>query len=218
MAGQSPRSCDLCGAAGLKGVVTADARTWFYCAVCELVHVSPQFHPSQQQQGERYARHQNSRSDAGYVAMLERVIARLLAHCPDARRVLDYGSGPTPVLVDLLLERGLQARGFDPLYAPQPPADLPCDAITAVETFEHFAAPAAELRRIDGWLRDGGVLVVQTLFHQGPDAIANWWYARDRTHIAFYSDATWRVAARLMNWDLLESDGVRTVVFRRQVR
>ena len=135
--------------------------------------------------------------------MLQRVISLLKEYGRNLNRVLDYGSGPGPVMVDLLREAGYDATGWDPFFANDPATigvgcGVGCaagaapsfEAVVSVETFEHFAEPRLEMERIVGLLRSDGLLIVQTLFHHGPETIADWWYVRDPTHVAFYSHAT----------------------------
>lgn len=147
--------------------------------------------------------------------MLQRVISLLGEYGENLNCVLDYGSGPEPVMVDLLREAGYSPTGWDPFFANDPATigvgcGVGCaaggvaggaaggaanvapsfEAIVSVETFEHFADPRLEMERIVGLLQSNGLLIVQTLFHHGPETIADWWYVRDPTHVTFYSHAT----------------------------
>lgn len=184
-----PATCPLCNA---EAAWTAlhQTRDFYHCRFCDLIFVPPNQHPDLKSERARYASHNNTMDNAGYVTMFEGPIALLGEHCEDGNRILDYGCGPGPVLVELLRRAGYDAVGYDPFFAPN--VDLSCsfDAIISTETFEHFACPRAEINRILRLLRHGGILAVMTLFHPGPAAVADWWYARDPTHVAFYSHAT----------------------------
>lgn len=127
-------------------------------------------------------------------------------HAPRAKRILDYGSGPSPVLVELLRSRSHDVVGYDPYFNPD--ADLGCtyDAIVSVETFEHFRNPRSELTTIRRLLAPGAPLIVKTLFHQGIDSLDNWHYVRDRTHVAYYSAATFAWIADAFNLQLKQHD------------
>lgn len=87
-------------------------------------------------------------------------------------RVLDAGAGRGR-LVAALREAGFDARGIDPsarsvaqAIAPVEQAtieehdDAELDAVVLWHVLEHLGDPAAALRRIGGWLRPGGVLLV----------------------------------------------------------
>jgi hypothetical protein len=206
--------CDLCGALAAFGG-TLQKRRFLHCERCDLVFVPAADHVSADEAKERYLRHHNTTENAGYAEMLRAVIALVRRFSPGARRVLDYGSGPTAVLAQLMREAGYDAAGFDPLFAGD--ADLmgAFDAVTAVETFEHFAEPRREMERIGEMLRPGGVLVVQTLLHSGLEGFAGWWYARDVTHVAFYSAKTMEWIARRWGLTKLYTDDRRLTVLRR---
>jgi SAM-dependent methyltransferase len=181
--------CALCGTAAPVSLAAA-ARSFCHCPRCDLIFVPPAEHPTAQEAEARYRRHRNALEDEGYVAMLQRPIALLRRYGRDVRRVLDYGCGPTAVLVELLRREGYDASGYDPLFASAMALAPHFDAVTCVEVFEHFAEPRREIEHVVELLRPEGCLVVSTLFHRGPASLAEWWYARDATHVAFYSPAT----------------------------
>ncbi len=164
----------------------------------------------------RYLKHHNTIEDSGYVEMLLRPIEMLRQHGVDIRRVLDYGCGPAPVLVELLKQEGYEAIGYDPLFAKDAGLSRPFDAVVSVETFEHFAEPQVELKRIVGLLRPGGYAVVMTQFHHGPDTIDDWWYARDPTHVAFYSQRTLDWIAKTFDLTILGRAAQHVTLLQRQ--
>jgi len=49
-----------------------------------------------------------------------------------------------------------------------------------------------ELRRLRRMLRSGGLLAVMTLLWEEGIDFANWHYRREPTHVAFYSQLTFR--------------------------
>jgi 2-polyprenyl-3-methyl-5-hydroxy-6-metoxy-1,4-benzoquinol methylase len=154
----------------------------------------------------RYQKHENTIDNPGYVDMLGRPIALMRQYARGVHRVLDYGCGPGPVLVELLKRGGYEAFGYDPLFASDTDLARVFDAVISVETFEHFADPRAELERILNLLRPNGYLVVMTQFHQGSDTIQDWWYARDPTHVAFYSHTTLDWICGEFDLELLQRD------------
>lgn len=207
--------CTLCSGTAIE-TIRRPNRAFCHCPECDLILVPERFHLSAASQRERYARHNNHPENPGYVGMLNEVADLLDATISRPARVLDYGSGPSPVLVDLLRRRGVDAIGFDPLFAPELDATARFDAVVAVETLEHVAHPAEELRRICDLVRPGGTFVMRTLLHQGPLSVSGWWYARDSTHVSFYSAATLRSIERLFPLNLVQTDGLRYAVFRRR--
>lgn len=202
----------MCGAVGgLLGPVSG--RPLHACPACELLWVPRSCHPSPAAQRARYLNHQNTLENAEYVRRFEALIAAWEAQ-PGVgakrdgppRRVLDFGCGPgdPPVLVELLRRRGCDAFGYDPFFAPDADRSRPVDAVFAVETFEHFCGGVADIAEAVKCVRPGGHLVVSTLFHPGSAAVADWWYARDPTHVCFYS-------RRTMEW-IADRFGMRLVL------
>jgi SAM-dependent methyltransferase len=191
--------CHLCRAPAVRGA-TFQKRKFLHCENCDLVFVPAAEHVSADEAKARYLRHHNTTENAGYVEMLRVVVDLIQQYAPGARRVLDYGCGPAPVLARLWREAGYGATGYDPIFARDAAATGLFDVVTAVETFEHFAEPRRDMERIVGMLRPGGVLVAQTLLHSGLEGFADWWYARDVTHVAFYSAKTMEWIAR--QWEL----------------
>lgn len=123
--GRQPRHVGWCRVNGencrLGGAWAEDGgrfqkRNLLHCSACDLGFVPAAEQVSADQARARYWRHRNTPEDAGYVAMLSGIIELLHVQSPTARRVLDYGSGPTPVLVELLREAGHEAAGYESAY------------------------------------------------------------------------------------------------------
>jgi SAM-dependent methyltransferase len=85
-------------------------------------------------------------------------------------RVLDVGAG-RGLLVQALLDSGVDARGIDPARRVLPGVpvehanleehvDHDLDAAVMWHVLEHVDDPGAALRRVHGWLRPGGMLLV----------------------------------------------------------
>jgi SAM-dependent methyltransferase len=185
-----PLCCPLCLADdGLANVRGADPRTYFHCQRCWLVFADPRHHLPPADEAARYRLHRNGLEDAGYVAFLRRAIDPLLPSLGPSMRGLDYGCGPSPTLSQILAKHGLACDDYDPLFND---VDLspPYDFIFATECFEHFFRPAREIARLRALLRPGGYLAVMTEAWTDLDALADWYYMRDPTHVAFYHART----------------------------
>lgn len=206
--------CPLCGGA-TSGTLASLGRAVHHCETCDLMHVPDKWHLPPSEEEARYRLHENTLDNVGYVARFTRLLDELAIHASSVRRALDYGSGPEPVLVQLMRRRGIDAVGYDPFFSPRVPDGGRFDAIVSTETFEHFANPAAELRRILGWLVADGWLAVMTEFHPGPERFSEWYYHRDETHIAFYSLATMDWIAKQFSLRITFRNSRNIVIFQR---
>ncbi len=168
------------------------------CDACGFIRKAPTTHPSPSAEKAVYDQHRNSFDSPGYVAMFERFIAKAVDPFITRGRGLDFGSGPGPVLHQLLERQGFSMRHYDPYY--HPISDVFNDRynlITATEVFEHLSDPKATFATLIERLMPGGILAVQTMFHPANDAaFLDWWYRRDATHIGFFTPTTFHHLAK----------------------
>ena len=201
--------CPVCGAPGCRAISTP-RRSFFRCPSCSFVRAAPGSRPSPEAARERYVLHRNSRDDKGYVEFLSRIVDRVAGTCgPGLSRVLDWGSGPTPVCSELLRDRGYRVDSWDPHFAPGAlPPEGAFDAVLCVEVAEHFDDPRSDFFSMAARLRPGGFLFVHTSVVPEEDAdFLRWWYQEDPTHVSFYSAASFRVLASWASLEPLFADG-----------
>ncbi len=179
----------------------AGRREFFRCQDCELVFVPPQFHPTHDEERDRYLQHNNDPSDPRYRAFLSRLFDELNPLLPEGAEGLDFGAGPGPALAQMTAEAGFAAQVYDPIFFPDTGVlDETYDFITCTETAEHFRDPGRQFRLLDGLLRAPGWLGVMTSMLDDPSRFAGWYYHRDRTHLCFYSERTMRWIAERHGW------------------
>ena len=166
---------------------------YWKCPTCGLVFKSPETFPEYMEEKQRYLTHNNDVNDLGYLNYLSKAFD--LADVKKGR-FLDYGCGPTQglnVLVEHKKFESIQVDSYDPIFFPmdfskkQPSRAY--DLVFASESFEHFYKPQKEISKIVDLLKVGGCLVVSTGFYEEQDLKA-WWYAKDPTHVVFYSKQT----------------------------
>ena len=132
--------CIFCG--GDRGIsFSVREKEYYRCSECEGVFMAPKSRLSPEKQKERYLKHNNTLENSGYVDFLRSFIEPVLGfikqqRCDDTERanmrILDYGSGPEPVLVELWEAyrkegvlysdygiRNFEIRGWDPFFAPE---------------------------------------------------------------------------------------------------
>ena len=83
------------------------------CKKCDFIFATKL--PSLDAEKKQYSHHQNSLENEGYVQMFEHFITQtLLPHADKNRALLEFGSGPTPVLSVLLDRHGFDVQIYDP--------------------------------------------------------------------------------------------------------
>ncbi len=184
------QKCELCG--GKAGHYSSAAH-YFICENCDFVFLDRARLVSPAEEKERYLKHRNSAGDALYTGMLDEFIKTCVApFAPDGAFVLDYGSGPEPVLAGRLEKMGYKVDPYDPFFSPQKKFESEkYDAVTAVEVVEHMKNPLAEMKIIADILKPSGIFAGRTMFLPPEEKdFEAWWYRFDITHISFYSPSS----------------------------
>ncbi|SDS47337.1 Methyltransferase domain-containing protein [Halopseudomonas xinjiangensis] len=193
--------CPLCGAHSAE--YFRDRRSYLQCQTCALVHVPPPWHLDPGQEHAEYELHQNDPEDPGYRQFLSRLATPLLDRLPPHSHGLDFGCGPGPALAAMLEERGHSVALYDLFYHPDASTlESRYDFITATEVIEHLAHPRKELERLWRLVKPGGWLGIMTKRVRDRDAFAHWHYKNDPTHIAFFSEATFKWLAEALDAEL----------------
>ncbi|MBB3332626.1 transcription initiation factor TFIIIB Brf1 subunit/transcription initiation factor TFIIB [Halomonas campaniensis] len=186
-------TCPLCASADTAFYHRDARREYLRCRHCALVFVPPAFHLGPEEERAVYDQHENSPDDPGYRRFLSRLFDPLRERLPPGARGLDFGAGPGPTLSVMFEEAGHPMAIYDPFYAPDASVlEAEYDFITATEVVEHLFAPGEELARLVDRLRPEGWLGVMTKRVTDREAFTRWHYILDSTHVAFFSEATFR--------------------------
>jgi SAM-dependent methyltransferase len=205
-------NCRLCGSPN-PTLISQDERhnrSFYQCPDCGLISVPPQYHLTESEELSRYAQHDNTMSNQGYVNYLSEIVDVVLdavSGTPQGRismsdpreqpiKLLDFGCGSEAILCRLLLRRGMgiDCYPYDPLYEEHRRLSASVDkydVIVVSEVVEHLRDIAGELRLMGKLLRDGGAIILRTQLYEdsGVDKseFQKWWYAQDPTHINFFN-------------------------------
>ncbi len=216
--GEWCRPCVFCGEKETRFRVLPlgkkESRLYVFCPSCGGIFCGKEYLPSFEKERERYLLHKNSATDEGYRSVLEGFLSSVLGVLgtvnPSALRILDFGCGPSPVLVNLCRERGWSAFGFDPVFFPGGcPESFSgeirpgiFDLVLCHECAEHFHSPVKTFSEMSSFIKPEGFCAVSTHFvppvrtgekQDGkiipcfPDFFEKWWYRMDFTHVSFYS-------------------------------
>ena len=178
-------------------------RDYLSCYSCKLIFVPARFHLSPTDAKDRYLQHNNDPDDPRYREFLSRLRDELTPRLHRGSKGIDYGSGPGPALATMLRQDGFDMRTYDLFF--QPDRSVLSEHyyfVTCTETAEHFAAPRREFQTLDSILEPGGWIGLMTSMLNAPSCFPDWYYRRDPTHIAFYSESTMRSIARMFGWEV----------------
>lgn len=164
---------------------------YYICPQCDLTFVNRLDLVDDQEEKFRYEMHDNSIRSEGYLNFLYRLINPIKRFIPNKDvNGLDFGSGPYPMLLELLFEEGYKNFvGFDPFFKNDCSVwDKKYDVITACEVLEHVDELKMAIENLLNHLKVGGLLVVSSGI--SPDDRKNWHYIIDPTHISMFSMKT----------------------------
>lgn len=179
---------------------------YYHCKNCDFIFIHPDCLVSKQEELRIYEQHNNSLNNASYVAMLKGFIDRAVTpYSLNTKNILDFGSGPQPILAHLLKEKGYEVDIYDLYYSPEKIyLDRVYDLITITEVIEHLQNPVEILETLYKRLKPSGIMAITTLYHPNDSELfQNWWYRRDKTHISFYSHDTMKYLANKFKMKIL---------------
>ena len=170
-------------------------------------------------QKKRYDLHQNDPSDDSYRAYFQSFLDFVLPHIDiDIVSFLDFGSGRSTLLADMMSRGGVEAIAYDPIYRP----DMDYQSrryglIASVEVFEHLHHPQETFAHLVSLLEDEGYLAVKTEFApKSVDEYLKWYYPKDPTHVIFYSPKSFEHLAEENNLTIKANNNKNIILFQKK--
>ena len=210
--------CKLCQASTTSITDTKKELVYYRCESCGFVSLDDKYMIDKIEEKSKYDQHNNSLENEGYVQMFEDFIdLGIEPYRNNIQTALDFGSGPTPVLAELLERRGLVVDIYDLYYAPKKVyEDKMYDLITSTEVFEHLCKPLDSLELLAKHTKHNGYIVLMTKFPPKDDKeFLSWWYRRDPTHISFFTPKSFEVMAKKVGLKILKIINKNIVVLQR---
>jgi hypothetical protein len=212
--------CSLCGgrAAPFIAVTRKTSSRYYRCETCGFIALAPGERPAAAAAKARYLLHDNDPEDKGYREFVSGFVCRaIIPNAAPGARILDFGSGPRPLLATLLFERGFSCDLYDPNFArTRAWRRRTYDVVVLHEVAEHLANPGVTLAFLAERVAPGGAIAIRTRFPPTRDQdFAQWWYRMDPTHVSFYTPGSLArfFANRGFAHALLEEPD--TIVFRK---
>jgi len=188
------------------------------CKSCDFIHIDADKIVSFDSERAVYDLHENSIDDDGYVNYLLSFFNTTVLPFRSSGKGLDFGSGPSPVLSELIMrDYDFDMDIYDLHYQTDKIYEgKKYDLITSTEVIEHLSDPLEVFKLFSSLLNVGGVLAIMTLFHYNDETrFLNWWYRRDETHISFYNLNTLESISKLVGLELIYTDSKRYCTFRK---
>ena len=189
-----PLRCPLCLQSDVRLYFSEGTRAYWGCNACLLVFVPSRYHLSPEDARARYDKHRNRPGQPGYegyrkfLTRLVNVVVPRLAVGADG---LDFGCGPSPVMGNIMEQRGFTISNYDPLFVVDSAVlKRKYDFVLCSETVEHFTQPAEDWKLLVRSVKPGGLLAVMTQRLVEEKQFADWYYKRDATHVSFYAQTT----------------------------
>jgi hypothetical protein len=191
-------ACRLCLATGCEPAGRNKHRAFALCPSCGLVFVPVSDWVSPDDERARYAHHDNTDSNPGYVRFLGEVADVVTGIAKPGARVLDFGAGENAVLTGLLRRQGYHCVAYDPLYGlGTTTLSDRYNVVVVCEVIEHLRDLRRDVITLGECLAPDGCIVVRTQCYPSVTSLPTWWYARDATHINFFAPQTLAFAAGL---------------------
>lgn len=202
--------CGLCESEKNSLFYRDEPRGWDYylCQDCDLIFRDPETYLSHDDEKQRYASHNNSMENKGYVEFLKPCVETLKPYLQAGQVGLDFGSGPGPIIDKLFAKENIIVKNYDPYFDYHPHLlDEKYDFVTCTETFEHFTVPFKEMAAMTAALKPKAYLLLMTEMHQDLEHFKNWGYRMDPTHICFLSSKSLDWLADHWGYDVLSAEG-----------
>jgi hypothetical protein len=193
---------------------------FFHCNKCEFIFKNPADFVSSEDELKQYNNHNNTVESPGYVEMFETFIdATFAPYESEIKNVLEFGSGPGPVLSKILKMHGLDVDIYDKYYAKEKVYEgKKYNLITSTEVIEHIQNPKELFEFFSAHLKSGGYLALMTQFHTNSSHdFKKWWYKNDPTHICFFRPKTFEVLAKMNGFEVLKHDSKKSVLLKKNI-
>lgn len=214
-------TCKICGSIHMTSYHHPKFDMLFHeCLDCEAIYKDIENQISLIDEKKQYDHHQNSIENEGYVNFLTNFIDSALIPFLNHGTLLDFGSGPKPVLKQILESRyHFDVDIYDYFYKKDDTVfNNTYDGITSTEVFEHLWEPLDIINQLKEILNTNGILAIMTFFHpKDREKFFDWFYIRDPSHVIFYTSKTFEVIANKLGFKVIDTNHFRYITLKKIV-
>lgn len=213
--------CKLCSEESTEKFLVKNKsweKNYYYCHKCKFIFAESKAVLNDQEQRRRYQMHNNKITDPVYRDYFKNFIDYAFSYIENKKRVLDFGSGPEPVLADVLKESGFKVEIYDKFFTPDNEVfNKKYEIITSTEVFEHLEYPMEFIEKLLNILEEKGYLLLMTCFYLNDiDSFSKWWYIQDPTHISFFNPKTFEYIAKKHNLEIVDHNNKNIIILRKK--
>jgi len=213
--------CNICGNKELLPIEVKNKsklKKYYRCKECEFIFIDKVHILSYEDEGKRYEIHNNEISDLSYRSYFKKFIDYIEDNLDKDSTILDYGSGPQPVLADVMKENGYKVDIYDKFfYNKKEYLDKKYDVIISTEVFEHIYEPRETFETLLSILNKNGRLILMTGFSPNThEEFKRWWYIQDPTHVVFYNKKTFDIISRKYDLNIIKHNYKNIIIFQRR--
>lgn len=188
------------------------------CPSCGFIYKQKEFHYSKEEEHNRYKLHHNDEHNIAYQTYMENIIKLHIRPLKNVKTVLDFGSGPYPMLKKLLELYDYEVYDFDPFFNNDPLyVTHRYDLIILTEVLEHVHRPMETLLQLIDLLRPNGRILIMTQFRtMDVSEFNDWWYRRDQTHVSFFNELTFETICDILDLKIVSSNHKDVIVLEQK--
>ncbi len=173
---------------------------YYKCKKCLAISKDKKYYLSQEEEKNRYKKHDNNVNDVKYQNFTSPITNFILKNYNKENKGLDFGCGSGPVISKMLKDNGYNIKQYDPIfYSAKEVLNFKYDYIVSCEVFEHFHESKKEIENLLNLLKKNGRLLIMTLLYNKEIDFKNWTYRRDPTHVFIFQKETFEYLAKTMN-------------------
>lgn len=198
-------NCVLCQNNKVGDYLITRKSSFHTCQSCGVVFRNPNYYNTPEEERNRYLFHNQDSEDKGYRASVQPLIDKVAKEQLTTSKGLDFGTGTSAIVANMLAEKGFHMQLWDPFFYPDTGVfKTTYHFITCSETIEHFHHPLAEFNKMYALLNPEGILYCKTELLTQTINFEKWYYKNDATHVVFYTEASLKWIQKTVGFRSLE--------------